>query len=321
MKRRTLNILLLSAAAAPLRTFAQTKDFPNRPVRLLLPYAPGGPTDAIARAAAQKMAEILGVPIVVENRPGGQGIVAAQALLLSRPDGYTVGWTPSPVLTTNRLTVKNLPYKVEDFKLVTTLYRGGMVFAVSRSSTATSLRQYLDEVRASGKPMIYGTAGPGGNSHLTVELLAQMAGLKTQMVPYRGDGPMTLDLLGGTLPAMIATVAVTGEHYRKGALALLGFTGDRRMEDYPKVPTLQESGFAIESWFWAGATVPVDTPPSVVAVLRNALERAMHSPEVRNVMTSDLVPFTRGEGEFRQMVDGEFQRWDSLIRTRGIQLQ
>jgi tripartite-type tricarboxylate transporter receptor subunit TctC len=320
MQRRTFNIFGLAAASAPVLAFGK-QDFPNRPIRMVLPYAPGGPTDAIARAAAQKMAEVLGVPVVVENRPGGQGIIAAQAVLLSKPDGYTVGWTPSPVLTTNRLTIKDLPYKVDDFKLVTTLYRGGMVFAVAKSSTAKSLSEYLAQVKASGKPMIYGTAGPGGNSHLTVELLAQMAGLKTQMVAYKGDAPMTLDILGGTLPAMIASLGVTGEHYRKGALKILAFTGGERIKDYPQIPTFKESGFAIESYFWAGATVPANTPESAVAALRNAFDVAMHGSGVRAVMTSDLVPYTRGEKEFRQMVEDEFQRWDELVRTRGIQLQ
>jgi tripartite-type tricarboxylate transporter receptor subunit TctC len=320
MQRRTFNVLGLAAASAPVLAFGK-QNFPSRPIRLVLPYAPGGPTDAIARAAAQKMAEVLGVPVIVENRPGGQGIVAAQAVLLSQPDGYTVGWTPSPVLTTNRLTIKNLPYSVDDFKLVTTLYRGGMVFAVAKSSPANWLGEYLAQVKASGKPMIYGTAGPGGNSHLTVELLAQMADLKTQMVAYKGDAPMTLDLLGGTLPAMIATVGVTGEHYRKGALKILAFTGAGRMKDYPRIPTFRESGFPIESYFWAGATVPAKTPESAVAALRNAFDEAMHGPQVRGVMTSDLVPYTRGETDFRQMVKDEFQRWDTLVRTRGIQLQ
>jgi tripartite-type tricarboxylate transporter receptor subunit TctC len=169
--------------------------------------------------------------------------------------------------------------------------------------------------------MIYGTAGPGGNSHLTVELLAQMAGLKTQMVAYRGDGPMTLDLLGGSLPAMIATVAVTGEHYRKGDLKILGFTGDKRMKDYPQIPTFKEAGFPIESYFWAGAAVPAGTPERVAAKLRAAMQSAMHTAEVKNVMTSDLVAYTEGEQEFRHSVDSEFERWDSLVKTRGIRLQ
>jgi tripartite-type tricarboxylate transporter receptor subunit TctC len=311
----------LAAALLPLTVSAQSRDFPNRPIRLVLPYAPGGPTDAIARAVARRLEATLGATVIVENKPGAQGIIAAQALLQASPDGYTVGWTPSPVLTTNRIVLPKLPYKVDDFKLVTPLYRGGMVIAVSAASKATSLRQYLDEVKASGQPMIYGTAGPGGNSHLTVELLAQMAGLKTQMVPYKGDGPMALDMLAGNLPAMIATVAATEPHYRKGALKLLAFTGEERMKGLPLVPTLTESGFAIESYFWAGATLPAGTPEPIASKLQAAFESAMHSPEVKAVMTSDLVPYTRGEKEFHQMVESEFQRWSQVARTREIQFR
>lgn len=319
MNRRMFNSL--AAALVPMAATAQPTDFPNRPIRLLLPYAPGGPTDAIARAVARRLEGALGVPVIVENKPGAQGVIATQALLQSKPDGYTVGWTPSPVLTTNRIVVRELPYKLDDFKLVTPLYRGGMVVAISATSPATSLRQYLEQVKASGQPMIYGTAGPGGNSHLTVELLAQMAGLKTQMVPYKGDSPMALDMLAGNLPAMIATVAATEQHYRKGALKLVAFTGEQRMKELPQVPTLAESGFAIESYFWAGATLPARTPEPVAAKLRAALESAMHSPEVKAVMTSDLVPYTRGEKEFHQMVDSEFQRWSHVANSRGIQFK
>jgi tripartite-type tricarboxylate transporter receptor subunit TctC len=311
----------LAAGLLPITSLAQGTDFPTRPIRLVLPYAPGGPTDAIARAVARKLEVDLKVPVIVENKPGAQGVIAALAVLSSNADGYTVGWTPSPVLTTNRIALPKLPYKVDDFKLVTPLYRGGMVIAVSAATKATTLRQYLDEAKASGQPLIYGTAGPGGNSHLTVELLAQMAGLNTQMVPYKGDNPMVVDMLGGNLPAMIATVAATEQHYRKGGLKLLAFTGDQRMKELPEVPTLIESGFAIESYFWAGATHRAGTPDAVAAKLRAALDAAMHSPEVRSVMTTDLVPYVRGEQEFHKMVDSEYQRWSQVAAARGIQFK
>lgn len=317
MKRRTFN--RLAATLLPFASMAQAQQLANRPIRLLLPYAAGGPTDAIARAVARRLETELKLPVVVENKPGAQGILATQALLQAAPDGHTIGWTPSPVLTTNRIVLPSLPYKLEDFKLVTPLYRGGMVIAVSGASKASTLRQYLDEAKASGQPMIYGTAGPGGNSHLTVELLAHTVGLKTQMVPYKGDSLMALDLVGGSLPAMIATVGATQQHHQKGALKLLGFTGDQRMKDLPQVPTLIESGFPIESYFWAGATLRAGVPEPIVARLRAAFESAMHSEEVRGTMTADLVPYTRSEKEFQQLVDDEYQRWSRLAKARGMQ--
>jgi tripartite-type tricarboxylate transporter receptor subunit TctC len=311
--------LVMGAAGTAL---AQPEPFPSRPIKLVLPYQPGGPTDAIARAVAKHMTEALKTPVVVENKPGGQGVIAMQAVLAAKADGYTVGWAPSNALTTNRLLMKNLPYKMQDIRMITTLYRGGMVFAVPRNSPAHSMTEFVELARKEGKPMIYGTAGPGGTSHLTIEYLAQLEGMRTQMVSYRGDGPMALDVLGGSLPGMIGTVATTGEHYKKGDLKILGFTGDKRMEAYPDIPTFKEAGYPqIESYFWAGAIVPAATPEDVVVKLRAALHAAMRGPEVKAVLTPDLTPFLGGEKEYRDFVDVEYKRWMDLIRDRAISLQ
>lgn len=298
---------------------AQQEPFPSRPIKLVLPYQPGGPTDAIARAVAKHMSESLKTPVVVENKPGAQGVIAMQAVLAAKPDGYTIGWAPSNALTTNRLLMKNLPYKLEDVRMVTTLYRGGLVFAVPKSSPANSLKEFVELARKEGKPMIYGTAGPGGTSHLTIEYLAQLEHMKTQMVSYRGDGPMALDVLGGSLPGMVGTVATTGEHYKKGDLKILGFSGDKRMAAYPDIPTFKEAGYPqIESYFWAGAVVPAATPDHVVVALRTALHAAMRGAEVKAVLTPDLTPFLGGEKEYRDFVELEYRRWMALIRDRGI---
>lgn len=322
MIRILLAALSLSAAVAGTAHAQAPEPFPSRPIKLVLPYAPGGPTDAIARAVAKAMEASLKTPVIVENKPGGQGVIAMQSVLSAKADGYTVAWAPSNALTTNRLLMKDLPYKMQDIKMVTTLYRGGMVFAVPRNSPANSMKEFVELARKEGKPMIYGTAGPGGTSHLTIEYLAQLENIKTQMVSYRGDGPMALEVLGGNLPGMIGTVATTGEHYRRGALKILGFTGDKRMEAFPDIPTFKEAGYPqIETYFWAGAVVPAATPEDVVTRLRAALHAAMRGPEVAAVLTPELSPFLGGEREYRAFVDLEYKRWMDLIRDRGIAMQ
>ena len=322
MNDKIRSALAVLATLLPLVAGAQAaENYPSRTIRLVLPYSPGGPTDVIARAVATHMEASLGVTVLVENKPGGQGVISMQSVLLSRPDGYTVGWAPTNVLTTNRMLIKDLPYKLQDFKLVTTLYRGGMVFAVPKDSPANSLRQFVDLARREGKPMIYGTAGPGSGSHLTVEWLAQIERLQTQMIPYKGDSPMSMDVLGGTLPGMIGTVATTGEQYRRGNLKILGFTGGTRMEAYPDVPTFKESGYPIESYFWAGAVLPAATPEPIAAKLRAALHAAMRGSEVKTALTPDIVPIVGGEREYRDLVDTEYARWSSLIKSRNIATQ
>lgn len=317
----TVGVGLALVLGMPARVTAQ-EAFPTKPIRIVLPYAPGGPTDAIARALGRSLESSLKVPVVIENKPGGQGVIAMQAVMASRADGYTIGWAPGNALTTNRILMKDLPYKVQDFKLLTTLYRGGIVVAVPKSSPASSLKQLLELARKDGKPMIYGTAGPGGTSHLTMEQLAAIEGLPTQMVSYKGDAPMALDVMAGTLPAAMATVSTTGEAHKRGQLKILAITSDKRMEQYPDIPTFAESGYPqVESYFWAGAVVPAGTPDAVADVLRKAMVAAMHSPEVKTAFTPDISPFTGTAKEFNEFLSQDYNKWTALIKARGISLQ
>lgn len=296
--------------------------FPSKPIKLVLPYAPGGPTDAIARAMAKHMEMSLKVPVIVENKPGAQGGIAMQTVGSSKGDGYTIGLAPGNVFTTNRILLKNLPYKVEDFKLLTTLYRGGVLLAVPKNSPASTLKQFIELSKSESRPLIFGTAGPGGTSHLTMEQLAQIEGLKTQMVSYRGDSPMVVDVLGGTLPAAMVTVSVTIDHYKRGALKVLAITSDRRMSQYPDIPTFKESGYPdIESYFWAGTVVPAGTPDAIADLLRKAIVTAMHSDEVKATFTPDIVPFTGGVKDFNDFIAMDMSKWSDLIQKRGITIQ
>ena len=312
----------LTLALAALASARAEEAFPSKPIRIVLPYAPGGPTDAIARALGRNLESQLKVPVLVENKPGGQGVIAMQTVMASRPDGYTVGWAPGNALTTNRILMKDLPYKVQDFKLLTTLYRGGIVIVVPKNSPARSLKQLLDQARKDGKPMIYGTAGPGGTSHLTMEQIASMEGLPTQMVSYKGDAPMALDVMAGTLPAAMATVSTTGEAHKQGKLKILAITSDKRTEQFPDIPTVAESGYPqVESYFWAGAVVPAGTPTPVADVLRKAIVAAMHSPDVKAAFTPDITPFTGTAQDFNEFLSEDYNKWTSLIKSRGISLQ
>ncbi|MGE0804937.1 MAG: Bug family tripartite tricarboxylate transporter substrate binding protein [Burkholderiaceae bacterium] len=318
MIRALLALCFAAVTSVAHQAFAETA-FPTRPIRFVLPYAPGGPTDAIARAVGRNMEQALKVPVVVENRPGGQGVIAMQAVSSSKPDGYTIGLAPGNAFTTNRILMKDLPYRLDDFKLITTLYRGGVVLAVPKSSPASTLKEFVELARKDARPQIFGTGGPGGASHLTMEQFASITGMRVQMVAYKGDAPMVLDVLGGTLPAAMVTVSVTGEHHKRGALRILAITSAEQMEAYPDVPTFRQAGYPeIETYFWAGTVAPAGTPDAVVGILQKAIANAMHGPEVKSVLTPDIVPFTGGEKEFRDFVTQDFNKWNDLVRDRNI---
>ena len=268
-------VLALSLSVA---SGAHAEGFPDKPLQLLVPFAAGGGLDQNARAFGQALAEVLKNPVVVVNRDGAAGAIGMQAVATARPDGYTVAFTPAVPLTSEPHRVKTLAYKLESFTPVCHVFDNIFAIVVTQGSPLRDLRGLLDKARSKADALSYGTSGTGSIPHLGTADLEAATGVQLTHVPYKGDGPMLQDLLGGRLDfgAMLAS-SVTGQ-VAAGSLRLLAVYADRRHPAFPAVPTLQESGVPVTQLSFGGLVVPAGTPRPVVETLQAACERAVKLP-------------------------------------------
>ena len=296
--------------------------FPNKPIRLVVPFAPGGTTDLLARAVGQKMGEGLGQPLVIENKPGAGGNIGADSVAKSAPDGYTLLLgTPGP-LAINASLFKSMPFNPErDLAPVGQLINIQAVVITLPSSPWKSLRDVAVQAKASDG-VAYGSAGNGTTPHLAAELYASVAGIDLQHIPYKGDAPALTDLLGGHIKLMFANLAGVIGPLREGKVRALAVTGASRSKALPDVPTIAEAGapgYAVTAW--AGLFVPAGTPAGVVNRLNAELNRALATPEVNERMALLQAEIAASTPEqLAALVRTEQQRWARIITERGIKL-
>jgi tripartite-type tricarboxylate transporter receptor subunit TctC len=296
--------------------------FPNKPIRLVVPFAPGGTTDLLARAVGQKMGEGLGQPVVIENKPGAGGNIGADSVAKSAPDGYTLLLgTPGP-LAINASLFKSMPFSPErDLAPVGQLINIQAVAITLPSSPWKSLRDVAAQAKAT-EGVAYASAGNGTTPHLAAELYASLVGIDLQHVPYKGDAPALTDLLGGHIKLMFANLAGVIGPLREGKVRALAVTGATRSKALPDVPTIAEAGapgYAVTAW--AGLFVPAGTPTGVVNRLNAELNRALATPEVNERMALLQAEIAASTPEqLAALVRTEQQRWARIINERGIKL-
>ena len=316
---RVLGGALLALASA--LAVAQS-GFPNKPIRLVVPFAPGGTTDLLARAVGQKMGEGLGQQIVIENKPGAGGNIGADSVAKSAPDGYTLLLgTPGP-LAINSSLFKSMPFSPErDLAPVGQLINIQAVAITLPSSPWKSLRDVAAQAKAT-EGVAYASAGNGTTPHLAAELYASLVGIDLQHVPYKGDAPALTDLLGGHIKLMFANLAGVIGPLREGKVRALAVTGATRSKALPDVPTIAEAGapgYAVTAW--AGLFVPAGTPTGVVNRLNAELNRALATPEVNERMALLQAEIAASTPEqLAALVRTEQQRWARIINERGIKL-
>jgi tripartite-type tricarboxylate transporter receptor subunit TctC len=316
---RVLGGALLALASA--LAVAQS-GFPNKPIRLVVPFAPGGTTDLLARAVGQKMGEGLGQQIVIENKPGAGGNIGADSVAKSAPDGYTLLLgTPGP-LAINSSLFKSMPFSPErDLAPVGQLINIQAVAITLPSSPWKSLRDVAAQAKAA-EGVTYASAGNGTTPHLAAELYASVVGIDLQHVPYKGDAPALTDLLGGHIKLMFANLAGVIGPLREGKVRALAVTGATRSKALPDVPTIAEAGapgYAVTAW--AGLFVPAGTPAGVVNRLNAELNRALATPEVNDRMAMLQAEVSASTPEqLASLVRAEQQRWSRIITERGIKL-
>lgn len=297
---------------------AAQAEFPEKPVRIVVPFAPGGGTDLIARTLGQGMSQALGQPVVVENKPGGGTVIGTDLVAKSAPDGYTL------VIATlahavNPSLLPKLPYNNETaFAAVSLVGRGPNVLVVRTESPYKSVKDLLDAAKA-GKKLTYASQGNGTSAHLAGELLTNLAKADFLHIPYRGAGPAMTDLLGGHVDFFFGTAAAVSGMVDQGKLRALAVTTPEPSSAFKGVPPLALTvpGYAVESWY--GFFVPAGTPAPVIAKLNAAIKKAAQSPEfVKKVEHEGLVVTASEPAEFDRYVKAEEARWRKIVKENNI---
>jgi tripartite-type tricarboxylate transporter receptor subunit TctC len=319
MHRRTL---LAASLALPFATPALAQDgpFPNRPMRILLAFAPGGGTDLIARTVANAMSPVLGQPVIVENRPGAGGNIATEAAASARPDGYTILMGNHGPMSVNVSLFRNMRVDPEQaLEPIGLIADAPLVVVVGPKSRAQNMRQLLDEIRAGRGNVTYGSASNGSASHLAAALLLQMTGLEAEHVPFRGAGPALTDVVAGHLHFMITTLPSVVGLLQGGQLRPLAVTGDQRMTLFPDLPTVAETVPTYKATAWYGLLVPKGTPEPVKARLFAAMREALSNPEVvRRLRDEGAEPSDLDGAGFARLIRWERERWAQVVRQARI---
>jgi tripartite-type tricarboxylate transporter receptor subunit TctC len=312
----------LSLAVAAPRAVAQ--EFPSRPITLIHGFAAGGTADAISRILAQPMGEILKQPVVVEQRPGAGGNNASRVVATAAPDGYTIG-LPTGGHAVSAGLYKTLPFHpVDSFEMISTVVYYAFAIAAKPDFPANDMKGLIAYAKANPGKLDYGSAGVGSTHHLTGELLASVAGIQWNHVPYRGEAAAFTGLLSGDLPVIIATTVTVAPQLKAGKLKALAVSSPTRFRDMPTVPTVAESalpGFDVRTW--AGVFAPKGTPAPVVAKLNAAIQQSLARPEVKARLEEVVGGDVQGSTPeaMKTMVAAEAARWTDVIKKANIPQQ
>src|SRR5262245_25151250 len=316
-----LRLLVALCALSAAQALAQA--WPARPVRLVVPFPPGGSTDVAARALADKLTRSLGAQFVVENRAGGGGAIGTSAVARAAPDGYTVLFAADPV-TTLFLVVKNLDFDVlRDFAPVTQVTTQPLAVAVHASVPAATVQELVAYAKANPGKLSFAHSGPGTGQHFSGELLKKMAGIDIVHVPYKGGGPAVQDLVAGQVPMGVLGSTPLIPHHKSGRIRILAFTSKDRFAPMPEIPTLHESGFAgFDTGQWLGLLVPRGTPAEIVQRLHAASVEALALADVRERLAqAALQPVGNTPLQFDGVIRADIERWGRLARELRIEPQ
>jgi tripartite-type tricarboxylate transporter receptor subunit TctC len=322
-RRLFVSILMAGIAGGPVAALAQAQDYPSRSLRLLVPYAAGGGTDAIARLVANGVGEKLGQTMVVENNGAAGGNLATQQAAGASPDGYTVLMANQGPMVVNPHLFKNM--KVDPltaFDPVTLITAAPLVFVVPNDSKFKSFREMMDFAQKNPGKLTYGSAGNGSASHLATVLLGHIAKVEMVHVPYRGAGPALNDLLGGRTDFMITTLPSVVGLIEGSQMRALAVTTKARTKKFPDVPTISESGWeAYEAAAWYGFVVPKGTPKEITAKLRDATVETITKGVVRDRLEADGAdPIGNTPEEFATMMKAESARWADVVKQTAIKV-
>jgi tripartite-type tricarboxylate transporter receptor subunit TctC len=298
---------------------ALAQDYPSRPVKIIVPFAAGGPADVYARFLAQRLQDAMGQPFVVDDRPGGGSIVGTDAAAKSAPDGYTL-LVMSNTHTVNESLIPNKPFVLtRDFVPIAPINYSDLVMVVHPSVKAKTLSEFIALAKAEPGKLNYASSGPGTPYHMAGELFKAMAGVDIVHVPYRGSSGARTDIIGGQVQMMFDAVTTMSEHVKAGQVRALGTTGKVRSTVLPDVPTINEAGVpGYEATIWIGLIAPKGTPLGVVNRLNAEITKIVAKPEVKREWAAQgAVAMTMTPEEFGKYIDGDIVKWERIVKISG----
>jgi tripartite-type tricarboxylate transporter receptor subunit TctC len=317
--RPILGLMLAVVLAAAGGGVAFAQDYPAKPVKIIVPFAAGGPADVYARVLGQRLSEALGQPFVVEDRPGAGSVIGTDAVAKSAPDGYTL-LMMSNAQTVNESLIPNKPYALlRDFAPVAPVNYSDLVLVVHPSVQANSLADLIKLAKASPGKLNYASSGPGTPYHMAGELFKAMAGVDVVHIPYKGSSGARTDVLGGQVQMMFDAVTTMSEHAKAGQVRALATTGKTRSAVLPNVPTMSEAGVpGYEAVIWLGIMAPKGTPRAIVAKLNAEITKIVSRPEVRAEWAKQgAVPMAMTPDEFARYTADDIAKWERIVKISG----
>jgi tripartite-type tricarboxylate transporter receptor subunit TctC len=317
-------LLLAWVLAIAGTAFAQGEAYPTRPVRLIVPYAPGGNVDITARTISPGMTAFLGQTIVVDNRPGAGGNLGVNLVAHAAPDGYTLLMGSSGPLSINPVIFKDIQYdSLKDFAPISTVHVVALVFVVNQKSPLSTIQELIARMKANPGKVTIATAGAGTTNHFAMELFASMTGTQPLHVPYKGSGPALTELLGGQVDAVVDQLTASMGYIKDGRLKVLAITSSQRSPALPNVPTLEESGLkGYEASTYIGVLAPASTPGPVVKRLNEAIRKVMSSPDVVEKLRGlGTEPGASSPEQFRKMIRDELMKWREVARKANLKFE
>lgn len=325
MQRRASSAFILALTALLTAALpARAADYPTRPIKLVVPYAAGGPTDVLGRIVGEYLGRDLKQVVVVENKAGAQGAIGAEAVARSDPDGYTLFVTAASIFVLNPLLYKKLPYDpARDFRLLSVITDAPMIMEVNPSVPAKTIAEFVAYARKNPGKLNFGSAGTGGTVHLAGEMFKQMAGVEMTHVPYKGAGPALQDLLSGNIQLMFDTLGTALPPVKSGLLRALAVSSTERVPDLPDLPTIAESGYpdyAVSVWY--GIAAPSKVPDEIAGKIKASLDRALNDEAFRASLVRIGFPPLRvkSQAEIDKFVDTDRARWAGVVKALNISL-
>jgi tripartite-type tricarboxylate transporter receptor subunit TctC len=320
-RRRLFAGLTAALALGTGPAFAQ--DYPSRPVRIIVPFAPGGSADVFGRFLAQRLQETLGQTFLIDNRPGAGSVIGTDAVAKAAPDGYTL-LLMSNTHTVNESLIPNKPFQLmRDFAPIAPINYSDLVLVAKASLPQNTLPELIKAAKAKPGGMSYASSGPGTPYHMAGELFKAMAGVSIVHIPYRGSAGARTDVLGGQIEMMFDAIPTMTEHIKSGKVKALATTGKVRSAVLPDVPTANEAGVpGYEATLWLGLMAPKGTPPAIVNKLNAEIARITSNPEVRRAWTAQgTTAMTMGVDEFTRYMNDDIAKWARIVKFSGAKAE
>ncbi|MVW71598.1 MULTISPECIES: tripartite tricarboxylate transporter substrate binding protein [unclassified Bordetella] len=312
----------LALGTVPTLAAESADQYPSRPIRLIVPFAPGGVSDTGARLVAEKMGQRLGQQVIVDNKPGASGNIGTQMAAQADPDGYTLVLGFDGTLVINPHVHKDIPFDtLKDFAPVSKIGDAALIIVANPKVPASNLQELIAYSKTQPQGISYGSAGVGSTPHLAGELLRQRTGIALEHIPYKGGGQAMADVVGGTLPLLYTAVAGAYPYVDRKQLKAIAVSTDERLASLPDVPTIKESGvkdFVVNSWI--GILAPAKTPPAIVAKLQKAVNDVVHDPDTKARLAGlGITASGNTPEEFRKQIAEDLKTYETVVKSANIQ--